>query len=260
MPALRRQNTLEIPPEQMVGTLFDDFLNKEDLPIVRDMFEKAVGDHEENVPPIEFRTVGKDGRTAHLEALVSNMLDEPGLKGLVANCRDISERKKLELDLTQAQRTEAVGKLAGGIAHDFNNILSSLIGFTELALDDAKLGVDPQKNLREVVNAGVRASELVKQILSFSGQEVERAQSFRVGDVAQEATDLLRAALPTTIDIRRTIDSEYSMVGGPDQNPPGFHEPLHQRRTGHGKERRRFGSRSGRCRDRARWRGEMAWN
>ena len=203
------------PPEQMVGTLFDDFLNKEDIPIVRDMFEKAVGDHEENVPPIEFRTVGKDGRTAHLEALVSNMLDEPGLKGLVANCRDISERKKLELDLTQAQRTEAVGKLAGGIAHDFNNILSSLIGFTELALDDAKLGVDPQKNLREVVNAGVRASELVKQILSFSGQEVERAQSFRVGDVAQEATDLLRAALPTTIDIRRTIDSEYSMVGDP---------------------------------------------
>ena len=203
------------PPEQMVGKLFDDFLNKEDIPIVRDMFEKAVGHHEENVPPIEFRTVGKDGRTAHLEALVSNMLDEPGLKGLVANCRDISERKKLELDLTQAQRTEAVGKLAGGIAHDFNNILSSLIGFTELALDDAKLGVDPQKNLREVVNAGVRASELVKQILSFSGQEVERAQSFRVGDLAQEATDLLRAALPTTIDIRRTIDSEYSMVGDP---------------------------------------------
>lgn len=94
--------------------------------------------------------------------------------------RDITEREQAEIRRQQAQKMEAIGTLAGGIAQDFNNILSSIIGFTELALGGIEKGTELEDDLQEVRMAGMRAKDLVKQILTFARQSSEVAKPIQV--------------------------------------------------------------------------------
>ncbi len=122
-------------------------------------------------------------------------------------CRDIGQRKKMEAQLMQSHKMEAIGVLAGGIAHDFNNILAAISGFAELALCDVEEGSLQEENLQEVVTAGDRAKELVKQILTFSRHAEEERLPTQIGLYVKEALKLLRASLPSTIEIRQDISS-----------------------------------------------------
>ncbi|RPI98652.1 MAG: hypothetical protein EHM29_00895, partial [Desulfobacteraceae bacterium] len=100
------------------------------------------------------------------------------------------DKRKLESQLQQAQKMEAIGSLAGGIAHDFNNILSAIIGFTELSMLSEGAPVD---YLREAMKAANRAKDLVKQILSFSRQTDDQRMPVHVGMVVTEIAKFLRA-------------------------------------------------------------------
>ncbi len=122
------------------------------------------------------------------------------------------ERAKLEEQLRQTQKLEAIGTLAGGIAHDFNNILFAILGNADLA--EAILPEDsPAKdNLREVVVAGKRAAELVKQILTFARKAEKKSVLLDVSTIAKEVTKLLRATLPTTIGIRLNLNTDKSGI------------------------------------------------
>lgn len=132
---------------------------------------------------------------------------------------DISERRateedreKLNAHLQQAQKMEAVGTLASGIAHDFNNILSAILGYTELA----QLKLPPEseigKDLVEVFRAGNRARDLVKQILTFSRQAKYERRPLQIHLIVKETLKLLRASIPTTIEIRTKIDPKSGTV------------------------------------------------
>ena len=137
--------------------------------------------------------------------------------GSVINLRDISHQKKLEAQLQQAQKMEAMGTLAGGIAHDFNNILSSVIGYTELALDNEKRGSFQYKNLQEVLLAGNRAKDLVKQILTFSRQVDQKQKPIQVKPIVKEALKMLRASIPSTVEIEQNVQSDALIMGDPTQ-------------------------------------------
>lgn len=128
---------------------------------------------------------------------------------------EIEERKcteaknqKLEKQLQQAQKMEAVGTLAGGIAHDFNNILFAIMGYSEMAR--LQLAPDDKiaKDLDQVIKAGHRATDLVQQILTFSRQAEENLQPLKVQFILKEALKLLRASLPTTIELNVSIDTD----------------------------------------------------
>jgi CheY-like chemotaxis protein len=128
----------------------------------------------------------------------------------------------LEKRLAQAQKMEAIGTLAGGIAHDFNNILSAIIGYTELSLIDIPKGSALQNNLQQVLKAGGRAKELVRQILAFSRQGESELVPVKVSLIVNEALKLLRASLPATIKIRHNIKSHLSVL----TDPTNIHQVL----------------------------------
>ena len=127
------------------------------------------------------------------------------------------EKKDLGRQLRQAQKMEAVGTLAGGIAHDFNNILSAVIGFTEMAMEDAPPDTALTYNMEQVLQAGLRAKHLVQQILAFSRQSEHEMKPVQLDRIIKEAYALLRASLPTTIDIRMDIQTDAFIMGDPTQ-------------------------------------------
>jgi PAS domain S-box-containing protein len=137
--------------------------------------------------------------------------------GAIEIMEDITERQRLEMQLRQAQKMEAIGTLAGGIAHDFNNILSAIIGFSELCLDEADPGGTLEENLREVLHASHRARDLVRQILAFSRQGETDRKPLQSGLVIKEALKLLRSTLPSTIEIDIQINSHSLIMGDPTQ-------------------------------------------
>jgi signal transduction histidine kinase len=121
-------------------------------------------------------------------------------------------REELQAQLFQAQKMEAIGTLAGGIAHDFNNILGTIIGYSEMALEDMPRDSVVHDNLQEVLSAGKRARDLVRHILTFSHKHEYQRQPVQLHVVVQEALKLLRVSLPTTIDIRQHLDPTASPV------------------------------------------------
>jgi PAS domain S-box-containing protein len=148
-----------------------------------------------------------DGRHVHLQVAT----DITEIKSMER------ERRHTEAQLRQAQKMEAIGTLAGGIAHDFNNILSAILGYSELALDDALQGQPSAGYIREILRAGGRARDLVFQILTFSRQTETEAKPILVQPIVKEAMKLLRASLPSTIEISGDTHSDAIVEADPIQ-------------------------------------------
>ncbi|MCP3954730.1 MAG: response regulator [Desulfobacterales bacterium] len=143
--------------------------------------------------------------------------------GIVENTRDSTSRKKLEEQLQQAQKMEAIGTLAGGIAHDFNNILGAIMGYTEMLAWDIPDSSSLQKKIQQILKASDRAKELVQQILSFSRQHNQERKPVQIQLIIKEALKLLKASLPSTIEIRQQIKTQRSTILA---NPTQIHQVL----------------------------------
>ncbi|MFT3868135.1 MAG: ATP-binding protein [Nibricoccus sp.] len=131
------------------------------------------------------------------------------------------ESEVLREQLVRSSKMEAVGTLAGGIAHDFNNILAGMLGHIQLIAGDLPPDHPAQGYLGQVLAAGDRATALVRQILAFSRQTHGERRRVSVGLVAREALSLLRAALPSGIDIRCEVEAISDLV---DADPTQLHQ------------------------------------
>ena len=148
-----------------------------------------------------------------LEAEVNTCpMEFEGQMAVLVVARDITERTRLEAQLRQAQKMQAIGTLAGGIAHDFNNILAAILGYSELALYDVPHGSRMQRHLEEVLTAGKRARDLVQQILAFSRQRPAERQPVRLHLLISDVLRMLRASLPSTIAIQPCLASTAGTV------------------------------------------------
>ena len=130
----------------------------------------------------------------------------------IATLRDITGQKALARQLQQSQKMEAIGTLAGGIAHDFNNILSIILGFTGLTLEDDKIDDDGRENLDTVLTAANRARDLVQQILTFSRKGEQEKLRVSLQTVLADALKLLRSTFPANIEMRTDIDPRDLVV------------------------------------------------
>lgn len=162
-------------------------------------------------------------------------IDDPvegraGQRRIIGFVSDVSERVRAEAErqalaaqLRQAEKMEAVGRLAGGIAHDFNNILGAILGYGELA--QARAESDPQlkRYVDTIVNAGNRAKALVAQILAYSRAESGISEPVILGPVVTEVCELLRGSSSASVEVRLSVPDEETMVMG---DPTRLHQLL----------------------------------
>ncbi len=190
---------------------FASLIHPADRPAFMHEFNHAMTNkHEFNR---EFRVVWPDGSLHWIEGRgVFQIADNHEPLILKGTSQDITERKRLEEHLLQAQKMEAVGTLAGGIAHDFNNILAAIIGYTQLAKADTEHLPTQQTYLDAVLQGARRAAELVKQITTFSRQQETQRLKVTFQKIVAEALVLLRATIPANIEIRSTVDSDTPAI------------------------------------------------
>ncbi|WP_243838141.1 hybrid sensor histidine kinase/response regulator [Nitratidesulfovibrio liaohensis] len=143
--------------------------------------------------------------------------------GLLTTAEDVTQRIRLERQLLQSQKMEAIGTLAGGISHDFNNILTSIINSIELAISDIAADSLTCNDLMRALKAAQRGSRLVKQILTFSRPSVEGFVIADINEVLNEALVLIKASLPRNIEIRKAIPPRPSITRA---DPTQIHQVL----------------------------------
>ena len=137
--------------------------------------------------------------------------------------RHQQEREKLQEQLLQAQKLEAIGTLSGGIAHDFNNILGIILGNTELAMDEVPEWSPARNNLEEVRKACQRAKDVIQQILNFSRKSRSETKPLNITPIIKETIKLLRASIPTSIEIRLNVPADVRTIRG---DPTQIHQVL----------------------------------
>ena len=148
----------------------------------------------------------KDGSWRWIESTTRNLLHEPSVQAIVVNFRDISERKRaqaererLEQRLRQAEKMEAVGRLAGGIAHDFNNVLAGIFAYGEMLFEETPAGSPLKRYAQNVLTAATRGRALVEQILAYSRSQRGKRAPVDIAPVVAETLELVRGSLPANI-------------------------------------------------------------
>jgi len=126
--------------------------------------------------------------------------------------RHEKEKTQLEGQLIQLQKMETIGTLAGGIAHDFNNILTPILGYTEMALEELSDESTLRYDVEQINSAAVRGKDLVQQILTFSRQVDFDKKPLRLDQVVTEVMKLMRASFPSNIEIKQELDKECGTV------------------------------------------------
>jgi PAS domain S-box-containing protein len=198
-------------PQELVGRNALEFTHPDDIGAALAALAKS--DEPGLVPTtVKLRLRHQDG-SYHLMDCVGRSVPEEAVDGyIVINMRDITESTALQEKLRQTQRLEALGTLAGGIAHDFNNILGAMLAFTELARLENPENQPLGEYLREVMHAGMRATNLVRQILSFSRQQPNERKPISLTTVVSEALTLLRPTLPSTLVIEAHLPASLPYV------------------------------------------------
>lgn len=199
-----------IKKSEQVSNNLVDFVHPDDLKVVLEHYEKSILTRKE-VVDFEIRLVRPDEVVVwmHCRFVPAIWKKEPVT---LAFMRDISERKMLEKDLHQAQRLEAIGALSGGIAHEFNNILTSIIGSAEVALMDLSDSSPGRKEFLRIREAGHRASNLVRQILTITREHTLDVQPLALAPLVKEGLKLLRTTLGTNVRIIEKVDRGVHLV------------------------------------------------
>ncbi len=175
-------------PEELQGKDTFELIHLDDRTEVARVFAEVLA-RPGALGTVEYRYLTKDGRWLWMEAVASNQLDNPAVRGVVANSRDISERKRLEQQMLAAQKLESLGVMAGGVAHDFNNLLAIILGEASLLRRSIEPGLS--ESLSTIENAALRAGDLTRQLLTYAGRRVSPVEPTDLRQLIDELVPLL---------------------------------------------------------------------
>jgi PAS domain S-box-containing protein len=185
--------------EEWVGQPFERLVHPEDLPLALELLGRVVRGELRPASQFRVRTAKGDYRVGEFSA--TPQLHEGRLVGILGIGRDVTERVQLEQQLRQAQKMEAVGRLAGGIAHDFNNILTAITGYADLLLEDLGATDPRRQDADEIHKAADRAAGLTRQLLAFSRQQVLQPTVLEVNKLVSDLEKMLRRLLGEDVEL-----------------------------------------------------------
>ncbi len=193
-----------------LGETMWELIHPDDAERVASVYLKCL-EHPGLSQTVEFRIQNADGTWRQIEAVGKNLLDDPAIRGVVSNARDVTDRRRLEDALAHSQKMEAVGRLAGGIAHDFNNLLTAISGYTTLLLGDLAPDDEHRADLEEIDRAAARAAGLVDQLLAFSRKKMLQLTVLDLNEVIASTEGMLRRLLGADIRFRTSL--AHDLVG-----------------------------------------------
>lgn len=208
--------TLGRHPEELISSWLGILIHPDD----RLALAEAVADATETArtrTTTTLRLLHSDGSTRECELVITDLSGEPAVQGLVFVARDLTERRALEARLHQAQKMEAVGRLAGGIAHDFNNVLTTVLAETELLLEQPDRSAEDRETLLTIRHAGQQAAALTRQLLAFARQQVPAARSIDLRELVTATIRMFGHSASAISMERRTVDELPAAWADPNQ-------------------------------------------
>jgi len=187
-------------PDEMLGQSIFDFLHPDDRELAGTRMNEALQRPGEAVAA-EVRFKHGDQTWRIMEGVGVNRLKDPSVGAIIVNARDITERRKLEEQLRQSQKMEAVGQLAGGVAHDFNNLLTAILGYCNLMIDEIPNEDPLRQDLEEIKSAGERAAALTRQLLAFSRRQMLQPQVVDLNALVRQLEKLLRRLISEDVEL-----------------------------------------------------------
>lgn len=184
------EKLLGVSSDRLVATSMFDYVSLEDEEGLRNRLS-ALSLIPGKQTSLAWRTSEADGRVASCEGIATNLLDDLAVGAIVLNFRDTTDRVQLEEELRQAQKMEAVGRLAGGVAHDFNNILTIINGYGSLLVSDGNASEEVVRATKEILDAADRAAGLTRQLLAFGRRQVMRPELMDVNRSLQLLFNML---------------------------------------------------------------------
>ncbi|MGH9660879.1 MAG: two-component system sensor histidine kinase NtrB, partial [Bryobacteraceae bacterium] len=198
--------------EHATSTNCFDFTHPEDRPRAVEAFQRVLAGE---VPSshLEKKLARPDGTLVWVEQTLTLARDDAGNPSyLVCIMGDLTEQRRLEDELRQAQKMEAIGRLAGGIAHDFNNLLTAIIGYSELVLAKFDKKDPAWARVNEIYRAGERAAALTRQLLAFSRRQVTRPKQLDLNTVVQNLDTMLRRLIGSNIQMEVNLAPDLGKV------------------------------------------------
>jgi two-component system cell cycle sensor histidine kinase/response regulator CckA len=197
--------------EERVGRDLLDLIHPED----RSSLEAALREVRQ-APGVQVFCHGRvrhqDGSWRSLECILTNQLDDPSVRAIVNNYRDVSERRRREEQYQQGEKLQAVGRLAGGIAHDFNNLLTAVLGCTELLLENLDPSDEVPTELTLIRDAARQGADLTRQLLAYSRTQVLDPVVFNLNRVVEQLEPLLRRLVGEHIEVRTALADDLGAV------------------------------------------------
>ena len=204
---------LDRAPDEIAGRAFATYTHPDDRETERLTWERLVRGEREVVRG-EQRYVRRDGRLTTALVTATLLRDPDGApRHVLAVVQDVTEQRRLQQELLQTMKLEAVGQLAGGVAHDFNNLLAGIIGYAELLEQDAGNSSSVREDAAAIRRAAVRGADLSRSLLTLARRNPRNTEPVEIDAIARDTADLVRRTIDRRIEVECTATSRAVVIG-----------------------------------------------
>jgi two-component system cell cycle sensor histidine kinase/response regulator CckA len=198
-------------PEELIGKNAFDLIHPDDVESARRIMREAIS-QPGAIRRSEYRLRHRSGAWVPVEVVSTYLLDDPIIHGVVLNVRDVSERLKLQGQLQQAMKMEAIGRLAGGVAHDFNNLLTAIVGNVQLGRHKLTPADPLMRYFDQIGKAADSATALTRQLLAFSRRQIIEPIVLNLNDLIHNLEVMLKRLIGEDISLRTSLDADLGTV------------------------------------------------